>query len=176
MAFNYQNLLLEKEIQYSEFEKQYILLKDFSKRQLNNYRYFKRKINISTLEKLNLGNKLLITSKQINRNFNDIEKLLFVLNVTFDDEKKFIDTLINKYNIEITNCYELKDILNTLDKTDGEFLNSTIEALVNNYLQNWNLAIEYYGIQKNEDIVLAKLLEIMYLRPELLEKENRKIV
>lgn len=120
-----------------------------------------------------IKNPIIYSNKAEALPLNRIEKLLLVTNIVFDNSEKFLDVLINKCHVQIENCMELKEALNNLDKKDKDFLNNTIDALVNHYIPTWNMVKEYYGIKNNDDIILTKLLEVIYLYPELLEKQKK---
>lgn len=175
MAFHYQNLLLEKEIHYPEFQEHYPLIQKEALKKLNSY---EKMYHVHTYIKIRLANDR-ITNPTIRLNENErltlnrVEKLLLATNIVFDNNEKFLDVL-KTYNVQMENCIELKTVLNELDKKDKDFLDGTINGLVHHYIPTWDMIKEYYGIKNNDDIILTKLLEISYLYPELLEKSKQK--
>jgi len=173
MAFHYQNLLLENDVTYPDFEKRYALLSRMVTVEMNFYKDFHRKWPTHAVEKINAANKIM-RKENINKCFNRTEKLLMLTQIVMPSHEEFVDTLINKWQIDMEQCCALKDILNTLDRNDKDYLDGTIDALVNHHIPNWKLITTYYGLNQNEDIVLTKLLEIMYLHPEMIEKTNHK--
>lgn len=168
--FNYQNLLLQEKLNYSDFNERYIMIQKIAKQSLDT----------SILNIKNRIELVRVASNSIDITYGNfkvksrVEKLLLTTNIVFYDEDKFIDDIMNKFNVDINQLLELVNKINELDLNDKDYLNSTVGAWIELYIPNYILIADYYGLKHSKDLILVKLLEIIYLRPEKLSLENRK--
>lgn len=176
MAFHYQNLIQEKDFSYPEFGEHYAFIKEvvlITKKRIayNGKTSFK---HLLTTASTVAQNPYFYLNKDQKLKPNRVERILFITNFLFSDNKEFIDNLIEKYNIDIEGCYKLKEVLNTLNRADKDFLDSTMDALVNYHIPNFSIIKAEYGLEKTDEFIIWKLMEILYFYPELLEKQAQK--
>lgn len=173
--FNYQNLLLEKDVDNEQIKERYPIIKKCTNVLINKgYSSFNTKSDLVNLAKRNLNQTIFMTKNFKFTAKNKTEKLLLVTNTLFNNDDNFI-RILKEYNVDINRCHELKDLLNSLDRNDKDYLNGTIAAWIELYIPTFGLIADYYGLKNNNtDFILVKLLELMYLHPEKLIHEQSK--
>lgn len=177
MAFHYQNLIQETDFKYPEFEKQYEQIKKFARYQVNEVRrthkvvtakeLFTKARSICKPTCYMKGETLEFPKKQ--------ERLLLVTNILFPDDGEFLKLLQDRYDVSKETCYQLKDTFNWFKKEDEDYLDGTMDGIVHHYIPNFDLIAEELKMRTFDEFIIWKLLEIMYIKPDLLEKEKQKI-
>lgn len=175
LNFNCQFLLLEKNLNYEGFEDRYLLIQHIAKKVVkDNFRKIKSRISLLGLARDGFNKNFILDSTNSFKANTKAEKLLLASNILFHDEDNFIDTVINKYKISSDNLLLLKDELNELDLKNKEELGNKVDELIELYIPNFQNLIIHYGINSAKELILVKLLEIVYLRPEQLGLEIKK--
>lgn len=178
MAFNYKNIIQEKDIGYEGFNTKYIEIKEYSKYKYMNYRRKKRTINMK--ECWDLARRVAVKETYVGSPDNKVcfkkgvERKLIVTNILFPDEEKFMDLLCNEYKISIESCIKLKEAINILDKEDGDFLNGTLEGIVRYYIPTFDAIAHSLKMNASNEFIIWKLMEILYLNKELVKKYEDK--
>ena len=178
MAFHYQNLLQEHDLQYEGFREKYDFILEYTKEQLLHYYSTHRKVSMQALH------DLAKTSIRTNGIFREQpftlekrqEKILVINNILFGTNLASIPQHIfsdNKTSLE--DCYKLKDVLNELNPKNKDFLDGTMEGLVRFYLPCFNRVKMEMNIWKWDEFIIWRLMELLYLKPELVQNEYEKV-
>lgn len=178
MAFHYQNLIQEKDFLYPNIMDKYKEIKLFADSRVYNLRKTKKQILMKNL----INTAKTSVAKQVRLDKNTIftfnkrqERILIVNNILFNDDEYFINKILNDYNVSIESIYNLKDVLNELDRKDEDYLDGTMEALVRYHIPAFDIIAKDLNIGYYNEFIIWKLMEIVYLKPELLEHKKELI-
>lgn len=173
MAFHYQNIIQEKDYNYPEFKEQYKALLKYTARKLKEFRknHYRPKMKEiwefaarSCVKEgyLSQTEKVSFPKKQ--------ERLLIITNILFPDNEDFLNTLKTFYNVDKETCEKLGFFVNDIDKKDGDFLDSTMEGVVRYHLPVFDTIKSDLGLNVGDEFIIWKLMEIMYIHPDVFDK------
>jgi hypothetical protein len=173
MAFHYQNLIQEKDYQYPGFQSQYNDILKYTTSKLRDFRrtHYRPKMKdfweyarvcCRTEVHISKDEKFTFSKRQ--------EKILIINNILFPDNYDFLNTLKEGYRLEKEDCENLRQVLNELNRKDKDFLDSTMEALVRNYLPSFDAMRSDLSLNIGDEFIIWKLMEIMYLDQDVFNK------
>lgn len=174
MAFHYQNLLQEEDLKYDGFEKQYELIIDYTHNLLANYYQNHRRFTMRSLQKLakdsiQTNNKPIMLSKRQ-------EKILTINNILFGTNiNELPQHIFSDGKTSLEDCYKLKNVLNELNCRDKDFLDGTMEGLVRYHLPCFDRVKMEFNIWEWDEFIIWRLMELLYLKPELVQYEYEKV-
>lgn len=99
------------------------------------------------------------------------DKILFVTNVAFPDNQKFIN-ILERYGIEKESCINFGEEIKKLHSYEEQQRATILELLMQECFPNLNLIKTHYGINST-GVIINKILEIAYLHPELLHTKEK---
>lgn len=174
MAFHYQNIIKEKDFQYAGIEERYKLIKDFANAKLINMRRNKKNIKIKDIlevARINSGKEIRIDiSTKIS--LSKVERILVINNIIFPDDEYFIERVLEDYKVDKKKILDLKEVIDSLNRKDGDFLNGTLEGLVRYHIPQFDLMADDIELGNYNEFLIWKLMEITYLNKNLLDEKR----
>lgn len=174
LNFSINNLILEKEVNNKTFNEEYQLLQDCAKEIVDENGQSKTNLELLEIAKKSIKSTHILNNNKAFYAGTKVKKLFLITNIIFCNENDFIDVILNHFLVNVDKLYELKDTLN-LYIDNEEYLANNINKLIIKYIPNYYLIAEHFKMEDNPDLILVKLLEILYLKPEKFEIKKKNI-
>ena len=177
MAFHYQNILQERDLQYEGFEEQYQFILEYTKYRLEYYMGTHTRVTMRNLQDLAITS-LRSKGTFFHKPFSLIkrqEKLLVVNNILFHNREQFLKSIFEKTDTTLESCYKLKNVLNELDRKDGDYLDSTMEGLVRYYIPAFDTIKINMNIHLYDEFIIWRLMELLYTSEDVVIENYQKI-
>lgn len=177
MAFHYQNILQEKDLQYENFHEQYQFILKYTKYRLNYFMDTHTRVTMKQLQNLAVTS---IRTKGIfmHENFSlpkRQEKILVVTNILFHNQENFLRSIFQDTNTTLESCYKLKTVLNELDRDDKDYLDSTMEGLVRYYMPAFDSIRMNMHLKMYDEFIIWRLMELLYTSKDMVNENYQKI-
>lgn len=176
MAFHYQNILQECDLQYEGFEKQYQFILEYTKYKFEYYMDTHTRVSMKNLQSLvttSLTTKGVFANKTFSLKKRQ-EKILVVNNILFHNQEQFLRNIFEKTDTTLENCYKLKEALNELDRKDKDYLDSTMEGLVRYYIPAFDLIKENMNLAVYDEFIIWRLMELLYTSKNKVNQNYQK--
>lgn len=176
MAFHYQNILQERDLQYEEFEKQYQFILEYTKYKFEYYMRTHTRVSMKNLQDLavtSLKTKGIFACKTFSLTKKQ-EKILVVNNILFNNQEQFLKGIFEKTDTTLENCYKLKAVLNEIDRKDKDYLDSTMEGLVRHYIPAFDSIKVNMNIGMYDEFIIWRLMELLYTSEGVVNENYQK--
>lgn len=121
-----------------------------------------QEITKRNVDKTNSHNRILLRTAN--------EKMLFVTNFVFPDNQNFLEVL-NKCGIDKEACINFSEEIKSLIFYSSQ-VTDKLTLLMIEYFETLDQVKKYYGTN-NTGVIINKILEIAYLKPELLHTKEK---